>query len=525
MSYSRILLQGQGLPLKSNAGTRTRTMKVVCCCPWPGSDTNSKDNLQSIISRKQRRLPPGPSPLHLIALSHYFIRSLPLHHALTDLAKTYGPLMHFNLGELPLIVVSSPKIAKELLKTHDTACAYRPKTMVSQVISYDYSDVVTSPYGDYWKQLRNICIVELLSAKNIRSFEYIRKDEGSILVDCITSASPAPFNLTERIFWFMNSTTCRAVFGNVSMDRAHTISLIRGAMAAAGNLELADLFPSFKLLLNRFTWKAHELVQMKPEMDKILDDIIDRHRENLAVTGKGYGELGTEDFVDVLIRLKEETQFSMTDDTIKALICDMFAGGTESASSAVDWTMVELVRNPRVMAKVQSEIRQAFGGRKTIEESEIRNLKYLKVVVKESMRLHPPNALIPRSCGEEMEIDGYHIPQNSAIVVNAWLLGRDPSHWREPERFEPERFEGNPIDFLGNNFEFIPFGSGKRICPGMAFAVANVEFVLAQLLYFFDWKLPPGVRPADLDMTEADGFAASRKCALNLIATPFALAS
>lgn len=200
----------------------------------------------------------------------------------------------------------------------------------------------------------------------------------------------------------------------------------------------------------------------------------------------------------------------------------MFAAGTESSSTTVDWAMAELMKNPPVMAKAQDEIRQAFKGKKSIQESEIRALKYLKMVINETLRLHPPVSIIPRACREEFEIDGYHIPLNANIVVNIWSIGRDPNYWHNPESFDPERFVRNPIDYLGSHFEYIPFGSGKRICPGMTFGVANVEFLLAQLLYYFDWKLPEGISVDDVDMTEVDGLAVSRKNSLYLIATPYA---
>lgn len=183
--------------------------------------------------------------------------------------------------------------------------------------------------------------------------------------------------------------------------------------------------------------------------------------------------------------------------------------------------MAELMKNPRVMAKAQNEIRQAFKGKKTIKECEIGILKYLKLVVKETLRLHPPNCIIPRACREEFEIDGYHIPLNAVILVNVWAIGRDPKRWKNPESFIPERFEGNPIDYSGTHFEYIPFGSGKRMCPGIAFGVASIELILARLLYHFVWKLPPGVSSNDLDMSESDGAAVSRKTSLCLIATPY----
>ena len=139
-------------------------------------------------------------------------------------------------------------------------------------------------------------------------------------------------------------------------------------------------------------------------------------------------------------------------------------------------------------------------------ESDMENLKYLKSVVKETLRLYPPGPLLlPRQCGQDCEINGYHIPIKSKVIVNAWAIGRDPNHWSEAERFYPERFIGSSVDYKGNSFEYIPFGAGRRICPGLTFGLTNVEFPLALLMYYFDWKLPNEMKNEDLDMTEAFG--------------------
>ncbi|XP_027162918.1 premnaspirodiene oxygenase-like [Coffea eugenioides] len=184
--------------------------------------------------------------------------------------------------------------------------------------------------------------------------------------------------------------------------------------------------------------------------------------------------------------------------------------------------MSELIRNPRVMVKAQSEIRKAFIGKRTIEETDIQELKYLKSVIKETLRLHPPiPMLIPRECRQETEIDGYIIPIKTRVIINAWAIERDPEYWDVPECFKPERFENSSIDFNGTHFEYIPFGAGRRICAGISFGLANVELPLALLLYHFDWKLPNGLKPGDLDVTETMGVTAPRKNNFRLLATVY----
>ena len=184
--------------------------------------------------------------------------------------------------------------------------------------------------------------------------------------------------------------------------------------------------------------------------------------------------------------------------------------------------MAELMRNPGVRNKAQAEIRQAFKGKETIREADLEGLTYFKSVIRETLRLHPPlPLLLPRECMEERNIGGYEIPIKTKIIINAWAIGRDGEHWQEAEKFLPERFVGNCFDLKGTNFEYIPFGAGRRICPGISFGLANMELPLARLLYHFNWELPDGMRAEDLDMTEAIGAVVGRKKNLCLIPTPY----
>ncbi|EYU22010.1 hypothetical protein MIMGU_mgv1a022779mg, partial [Erythranthe guttata] len=170
--------------------------------------------------------------------------------------------------------------------------------------------------------------------------------------------------------------------------------------------------------------------------------------------------------------------------------------------------------NPRILEKAQDEVRRFFddkGG--YVDESRIHELKYLMSIIKETLRIHAPlPLLLPRKCRDKCEINGYEIPVDTKIIVNAWAINRDPKYWRNPDCFEPERFldEDLEVDYKGNHFEYIPFGAGRRICPGIAFGMANVELPLAMFLYHFDWKLPPGMKHEELDMSESFGVTARR---------------
>lgn len=229
--------------------------------------------------------------------------------------------MHLKLGEVSAIVVSSAELAKEVLKVQDPACADRPQTIVSKIMLYDSTDMGFSPYNEYWRQMRKICVLELLSAKNVRSFNSIRQDEASRLIKSIQSSRGEPINLTEKIFSFTSSITCRAAFGKVIRDRDILLSLLKKAVPLTGGFGLVDLFPSFKLL-HVISWNKHKLLAMRRKLDVILDAIVDEHRANLAKTHNGNGEFGGEDIVDVLLRIKEsgDQDIAITIDNIKAII-------------------------------------------------------------------------------------------------------------------------------------------------------------------------------------------------------------
>ncbi|KAL3498415.1 hypothetical protein ACH5RR_041147, partial [Cinchona calisaya] len=200
---------------------------------------------------------------------------------------------------------------------------------------------------------------------------------------------------------------------------------------------------------------------------------------------------------------------------------DIFTAGTDTSSATTEWAMSELMKDPTVMAKAQAEIRQVCRGKKTIEEADIQKLNYLKMVIKETLRLHPPIPLLPRASRENRVVSGYMIPDKAQVLVNIWAIGRDPQYWDDPECFKPERFEKKSIDYVGNQYEYLPFGTGRRTCPGITFGIANVEIPLAHLLYHFDWTLPHKMKPEDLDMDETAGITAGRKNSLYLVATEY----
>ncbi|KAG6397898.1 hypothetical protein SASPL_139348 [Salvia splendens] len=295
------------------------------------------------------------------------------HRLFRSLAAKHGTLTHLQLGEIHLLIVSSTEFAKQVMKTHDTVFANRPVMLAPKELTYDATGVVFSPYGDYWRHLRKICTVEVLSARRVRSFRSIRVEEVTIMCKWIASRQGSTVNLTERLYIKLN--------------------------------------------------------------------------------------------------------------------------------------------------KAQLEVRKVFDKEGScVDEDKLDELKYLKLIIKETLRLHPPTPfLFPRVNSQRCEINGYEIPAKTRVIVNAWALARDPEYWNDPEKFIPERFEEISVDFKGSNLEYIPFGAGRRMCPGMLLGETNMELPLAMLLYHFDWEIPNGMKAEELDMTEDLGFVLNRKQPLRLI--------
>ncbi|KAJ7942255.1 Cytochrome P450 [Quillaja saponaria] len=474
--------------------------------------------------RKSQKLLPGPWKLPFIGNLHNLAGSLP-HRALSELARKYGPVMHLQLGEISTVVVSSPATAKEVLRTQDVIFGTRPLLLASDILTYGWQGIAMTPTNDYWREMRKALMMELLTAKRVQYFSFIRYDMVNNLIESIRSSAGSPINLTKEIFHTVSSITCRAALGAQFKDQDEFIELGNKLFELSGGFDLADLFPSVELI-HSVTGLKEKLVDIRQRSSKILDTVINEHKENRrrrAEEGKIQKEQD-EDLVDILLRLQESgtLDIPITTESMKAVLYDVFAAGTDTSSVTVDWTMAELLRNPRVLKKLQAEIRQVFKGKKEIEESDIEKLSYLKLVLKETFRLHiPAPFLLPREATETCEIDGFEIPLKTQVLVNAWAIGRDPELWHNAESYEPERFINSDIEYKGNNFELLPFGAGKRMCPGITYGMANVELPLVKLLYHFNWQLPDGMVPEDVDMTELFGTTVSRKNSLRVVATPY----
>ncbi|KAL5748212.1 hypothetical protein ACOSQ2_025509 [Xanthoceras sorbifolium] len=480
------------------------------------------------FSNTHKKLPPSPKKLPIIGNLHQL--GLHPYRSLHSLAQRHGPLMLLHFGQMPVLIVSSAEAAREIMKTHDLIFSNRPKNSVGDRLLYGSKDVASAPYGEYWRQMRSICVLQLLSNKRVQSFRTVREEEIALYMKEIENSASLSLtvNLSEVFSSLTTDVICRAAFGRKYSGGESGWKfkkLMRELMVLLGGIDVGTFIPWLGWI-NRVTGFDAKVDRVAKEFDEFLDEIIEEHLHGQTQNREG-GDPGAErgarkNFVSVLLEIQRDnlSGFSFDLISIKALILDMLAGGSDTTFTVLEWAMTELLRHPRVMKELQNEVRKITNSKPYVKEEDLDKMLHLKAVLKEIFRLHPPiPLLVPRSSAQDVRIKGYDILAGTTVITNAWAIGRDPTTWQEPEEFRPERFLNNSIDFKGHDFELIPFGAGRRGCPGTSFAMATNELVLANLLHRFDWSLPDGTRVEDLDMTECTGLTILRKVPLLAVAT------
>ncbi|KAF6998467.1 hypothetical protein CFC21_014585 [Triticum aestivum] len=473
--------------------------------------------------RSKKNRPPGPWTLPVIGNLHQILRALP-HRALTDLGRRHGPVMLLKLGEIPTVVVSSAEVVAQVFKANDIALSNHSTSRLQDIVGFGGKGIHFALYGDHWRQMRKVCITELLTSKQVKRMEGVRAEEvGNLLRSInIAIAAGATINISDKVVALSNHVVTRAVFGGKVARQEEYLDEIDKLMDLIGGFCLVDLFPSSRLV-QWFSTAERRTKTICDHIHNIITDILEERK--VARASGNDGSSNNDDMLDVLLRLLEEDSlaYPLTTEIIVTILFDMFGGATETTGTTLVWAMSELVRHPNVMANAQLEVRDLLGeGRAIIGNSDLAELHYLPMVIKEVLRLHPPGPLIPRRTREDCNIMGYDIPKDTNIFINTFATSRDPQYWDSPEVFNPERFANKNIDYNGTCFEFTPFGGGRRKCPGVGFASSILEITLANFLYHFDWTLPGGASSASLDMSEKFGVTVRKRSDLWLKAIPHA---
>ncbi|XP_020085304.1 cytochrome P450 76A1 [Ananas comosus] len=474
-------------------------------------------------------LPPGPTPLPLIGNLHQ-LGSLP-HKSLARLARRYGPVVTVHLGAMTTVVVSSAAAAREMYKEHDAALAGR---MVYESMRYERANegsIITAQPGAEWRMLRRLCTTGFFAAARLDALQGVRSRCVAGLLrradDAGGSGRGGVVDLGRLLFLTAFNHTGNLVLSRDLLDSKEGNEFFHHAgriMEIVGRPNVADFVPALRRLDPQGIRRG-----MEGHIRRALEIVAGFLNERIQRRDKeGSGDDKKKDLLDVLLDFEGdgvEEPKKLPFDTIVKVVVEIFIAGIDTTAGTMEWAMAELIKHPEVMKKAQAEVRENIAASKEyLEEKDVINLPYLKGVINETLRLHPPLPfLVPHKSLKPCTLLGHGIPCDTQVFVNVWALGRDPSTWPEPEVFDPARFAPeNPAaaDYKGHHYEFLPFGSGRRKCPAIPLVSRLLPLVIGSLLYAFDWQLPCGADPTRLDMSERVTISLRKAVPLRVLAVP-----
>ncbi|XP_074310253.1 cytochrome P450 76A1 [Silene latifolia] len=468
-----------------------------------------------------RRLPPGPRGWPIIG-NMLDLGTMP-HRTLAALATKHGPVIWLRLGSQKIIVIQTAKAASDLFKYHDLAFADRNINETMRVHDYHNGSLILAPYGPHLRLMKKLLATEMLVSKRIRETESIREKCVDDLIEWISAAGRNAAIEVGRIVFVAEFN----LLGNLMLSKdivdpsltngSEFFTAMNGLTQWTGLPNVSDFFPWVR-------WMDLQGLKKKTEQDmkrvfEITSSFVKERREEIRMGRKK----DRKDILDLLLEFEghsnDEPQ-KISDHHINIFLSEFLMAGTESTASTVEWAMTQLLANPDWMFKVKSELDQVVGPNRKVKEANIDELPYLQAVVKETFRLHPPVPfLVPRKAVEDTTFMGYNVCRGTQVFVNIWAIGRDPQSWDDPLVFKPERFIGSKTDYRGHDYEFLPFGAGRRMCAGIPLAHQMLHLTLGALLYSFDWELESGVTPDTIDWADRIGLTAKKLVPLKAITT------
>ncbi|KAL4296402.1 hypothetical protein GQ457_12G022870 [Hibiscus cannabinus] len=458
----------------------------------------------------ESKLPPGPRRLPI--LGNLLDLGDKPHRTLAKLARFHGPVMSLQLGSLYTVVVSSEAMAKEVLQKQDLVFCNR--TVVDAVRACQFSEIglVFIPVSPLWRTLRKVCVIHLFSTQKLDANQYLRREKIRELIGnvCKSSLEGEAIDIGQAAFEATLNLLSNTILSMDLVDPNSSLAqdfrtTVCGISHEIGTPNLADYFPFLRKIDPQGIRR-----RMTVHLEKLLT-LFGNMFDERSESRKSKNFTASNDVLDTLIDIIEGGIEELDKIKITYLLLVLFAAGTDTTSNTIEWAMTELLRNPQVLLKAKKEMEQAIGKGNPIEESDISRLPYLQAVIKETLRMHPTAPLlVPRRAGSDADLCGFKVPEGSQVLVNAWAIGRDPSIWVNPDSFMPERFLGSNIDVKGTDFGLIPFGAGRRICPGLPLANRMLHLILGSLINCFDWKLEDEISPDEIDMEENFGLTVKK---------------
>ncbi|XP_010466194.1 PREDICTED: cytochrome P450 705A5-like [Camelina sativa] len=434
-------------------------------------------------------LPPSPPSLPIIGHLHLLLSTL-THKSLQKLSSKYGPLLHLCIFNVPVIFVSSASVAYEIFRTHDVNISFRGNPPIGESLLVGSSGFFTAPYGDYWKFMKKLMVTKLLGPQALERSQRIRADElERFYVSLFDKAmKKESVEISKEAMKLINNSICKMIMGRSCSEENGEAEIVRDLVtestALTKKIFMANMLhrPLKKLGISLF---KKEIMSVSCRFNEVLERILEEHGEKLDKDQEM-------DMMGVLLAAYRDknAECKITRNQIKSLFVDLVVAGTDTSRHATQWTMAEILNNPKVLEKLREEIDSVVGRTRLVQETDLPNLPYLQAIVKEGLRLHPPGPLFARTTRERCMIGGFHVQENTPLVVNAYAVMRDPEFWEEPNEFKPERFLGTgKEDKREHALKYIPFGSGRRGCPGVNLAYILVGTAIGVMVQCFDWKI------------------------------------
>ncbi|MCD7457599.1 hypothetical protein HAX54_035457 [Datura stramonium] len=465
---------------------------------------------------------------------------IPLSRKLATLADKYGPVFTFRLGLPRILVVSSYDAVKDCLNTNDKAFAARPASLSGEYIGYNNAMLFLASYGPYWRKIRKIVLQEVLSSSRLEKLKNVRVSEVQTSIKELYSLFPVAgddvnfpvkLNLTNWIEKLTLSLIVKMIAGKSygrlnekgedEEEAERFKKALKDFMYISMEFVLWDAFPIPLFKWIDFQGHVKFMKRTFKDIDCVLQNWLDEHVKKRERVDFVAGN--EQDFIDVMLSMMSHEDFadgSTRETTIKATALSMVLDASDTTAIHLNWVMAALLNHRDVMKKAQEELDTKVGRNRWVEENDIKNLVYFQAVVKETLRLYPPAPLlVPHESVEDCIVQGYHIPKGTRLWVNTMKLQRDPKIWSNPDTFDPERFLTSQagFDVRGQQYEFIPFGSGRRSCPGITYATQVTHLAIAHLLQGFDFSTPSN---EPLDMKEGLGMTMRKVNPIEVLITP-----